>query len=164
MKRTTSIFLFFLLLCSLFSCMHTNPYRDDLSPAALTEQMTRALNDSMTYLEDESGMTDGYFTLPPYVTEKSVRYTSEIENINELGVFHVTGGNAEAFRSLLEEAYLARTLEENREFYDSYIPHETRKLEDAAVRIYGNYVVYAVCDAADRNTVFGAVERALREG
>ena len=88
-------------------------------------------------------------------------YIGETENIDEFGVFHVTDGNADAMEALLREKYLTPCYEKNREFYNSYIPNETSKLRDAKVKVFGNYVVYAIMSAQDRNTLFNAVRDEL---
>ena len=59
--------------------------------------------------------------------------------------------------------YLAQAYEDNRVWYDSYMPEETPKLRDAEVKVFGNYVVYAIYSSADKATLFDAVKAALAE-
>ena len=81
--------------------------------------------------------------------------------IDEYGILH-TDIDIEGAERLIRE-YLARSYEENRAFYDSYIPAETPKLRDAQVRVYGDYVVYAILSPADRDRLFDRIEACLSE-
>ena len=161
MKHITAILLTLTMLVSLASCFHAYSFGDSIMISEITEEILDELDSPLPYLVDNTGFTDEYFTLPDYVTDHAVLYTGEVNNVDEFGIFHVTSGNAEAMEALLRESYLAASYEKNREFYDSYIPNETPKLRDAEVKRFGNYVVYAIMSAADRNTLFNAVRDEL---
>lgn len=161
MKRIISILLIFLLLPTLAACFRTHSYHDGVMISEITEEILDDLHSPLLYLIDNTGFTDEYFKTPDYVTEHAVLYTGESNNIDEFGIFHVTDGNSEAMAALLLENYLTESYKKNKEFYNSYIPDETPKLRDAEVKIFGNYVVYAIMSPSDRHTVFNAVRDEL---
>lgn len=161
MKRWIATLLMLACVASLASCMRAHSFTDAMMISEISEEVLDELDSPFPYLVDNTGFTEDYFALPDYVTEHAVFYTGEVNNIDEFGIFHVTSGNAATMEALLRERYLAASYEKNRDFYNSYIPNETQKLRDAEVKSFGNYVVYAIMSAADRNTLFNAVRDEL---
>lgn len=162
MKR---FFCLLLTLAALFcvpSCGRTVTYRDDLSISALTDTIRSALNHELQYSKADDQHFKDYFTMPSFVRERDVYFSTDGNNLNEFGLFRVAAGSAEEMEAHLK-SYLASSLEKNREFYDSYIPEETAKLRDAEVRRYGNYVAYAILDRDGRQSFFSAIEKKLTE-
>ena len=160
--RLLSVLLCIALFSSLSACAQREHFKDDVSAEELADSITHALSKD-DYLTDDQNLTDSYFTLPESVTEHTVRYAADTNNINEFGVYHVTKGGTKELEALLVEKYLELSYLNNREWYDSYIPEESAKLRDAEVRTFGNYVVYAILDKEDRNTVFETVEHLLEQ-
>ncbi|MBE6589741.1 MAG: DUF4358 domain-containing protein [Ruminococcaceae bacterium] len=160
MKKTILLFCA-LLACLplLLSCAATHEYRDDLEVRELYSLSERS---DGAYLVDNSGFLEDYFALPDYVTEHAILYRRETDSLDEIGFFHVTEGNAEKLKRMIEEEYLSAAYEKNRDFYDSYMPRETPKLANAEVRIFGNYVVYAVLSDTDKAELFRSMKYALR--
>lgn len=149
-----------ILLLSLFSCAKPS-YRNDASPAELSAAAVAAIGTPDEYSVAAEGYLDDYFTAPSYVTAYSISFATDGNNLDELGIYQVTEGNAEAMKAVLEK-YLSDSLDRNREWYDSYIPKETPKLRDAEVKVFGSYVVYAICDKNDRAAVFSSIEALLQ--
>ena len=154
----------------LSACAPQREYRDDRSAVDLADvglTSVRSASDAApdtVYLRDESDLLASYFDLPDYVPELCVLYAQEIACLDEVGVFHVTdGASAASLASLLHDAYLRPSYERNRDWYNSYMPHETPKLRDAEVRVFGNYVAYAILSPASRAAFFSAIEAALSE-
>lgn len=152
----------------LSACAPQREYRDDRFAVELAEvgiTSVRSAPDAVreaVYLRDESDLLASYFDLPDYVLEFCVLYAQEVACLDEVGVFHVTdGASAAALASLLRDAYLRPCYERNRDWYDSYMPHETPKLRDAEVRVFGNYVAYAILAPASRAAFFSALVAAL---
>ena len=165
MKRIL-IFCLLLLCFSLTAC-GTREYRDDVDVTALAERITEELNEDtdlpLRYVKDDTGFLDEYFRVPDYITDHAVLYAVSTNNLNEIGVWRVQEGHAQELAALLRDDYLKASLEKNSAWYDSYIPMETPKLRDAEVRVYGNYVVYAILNAEDRDTAFDTVEDVLEK-
>ncbi len=162
MKRIISILLTALLLFLLPACAKARHYRDDISGKKLAELALRAPKSDSGYSAADAHFLDDYFLIPSYVTDHAVHFSSDGSNLNELGVFHVQNGHAEELKDTLR-GYLSESLSKNQAWYNSYIPEEIPKLRDAEVRIYGNYVVYAIFDKDDRAAVFDSVEQTLTE-
>ncbi|MBR1497233.1 MAG: DUF4358 domain-containing protein [Oscillospiraceae bacterium] len=81
-------------------------------------------------------------------------------NIDEFGVFHASGDGASAREiKTVAEAYLARRLEV---WMEEYMPEEKPKLENAEVRVSGDYVIYCILSDADKAAAFRAFEDALK--
>ena len=160
MKRFLLLLTALLLLASLSSCQKES-YRDDLPVNALSGTVITALGDT-DYSTADDGFLDDYFQAPAYVKEKIVCFATEGNNLNEFGIYHVTDGNAAQMKEVLE-GYLSTSYANNQSWYDSYIPEETPKLRDAEVKVYGNYVVYAIFSQEGRATVFATIAQMLAE-
>lgn len=159
MKR---LFILLFCVCSLtillLSCAKVRSYRDDVSINELSE-IPNALDNE--YQMDRSDVLEDYILLPDYVAEHAVFYKKEPTVLDEIGLFRVTGENAEHLAKLLKEDYLLKSYDKNHTFYDSYMPKETKKLADAEVRTFGNYVVYAILSEGDKALLFEVMEKAL---
>ena len=89
-------------------------------------------------------------------------YSAEVENIDEVGIFHAgSKENATAIASLAEK-YISDMQKNQRAFIESYAPAETAKLDDARVYILGNYVIYTILSPSDRSAVIDKIESLLR--
>ena len=89
-------------------------------------------------------------------------FATDGNNLDEIGIYQVTDGNANAMKTVLED-YLEDSLARNQSWYESYIPKEIPKLRDAEVKVFGNYVIYAICSKEDRAAVFSAVADLLKQ-
>ncbi len=158
MKRILTALLATLLLFSLASCTETS-YKNDVPVASLADTAVSALNDGKQYSTADADFLDSYFAKPDYVTESVIRFSTDGNDLNEFGVYHVTDGNTDAMKAALSD-YLT-------EFYElynaNYLPEETPKLRDAEVKVFGNYVVYAMLNDTDRANLFASIENALKE-
>lgn len=149
------------LLCvlTLAGCGKVTPrsYLTSMSADEVADAAGRGLDESFR-TADADYLTD-YVTLPQSGYTLSVRVAMAGDRIDEYGVLHSDIGTDGAARLIRE--YLARSYEQNRAFYDSYIPAETPKLRDAEVRIFGDYVVYAILSPEERERVFAQAEACL---
>ncbi len=158
MKKLLTALLALSLLLLAVGCSSTT-YKNDAPVSTLADTAITALNDGKDYSTAESDFLDSYFTKPDYVTESVIRFSTDGNDLNEFGIYHVTDGNAEAMKSHLSK-YLT-------DFYDlynaNYLPEETPKLRDAEVKVFGNYVVYAMLNDTDRATLLTSIEQALKQ-
>ena len=138
-------------------------YADDVSVKDLTDEIKFNLSGTLPeYSVADKGYLDDYFSIPDYVTDHEILFSTAGNDLDELGVFHVTEGNAEDLAEKLE-GYLKNSYEQNKDWYDSYMPEETPKLRDAEVKVFGNYVVYGILSDANRQAAFDAVEAELKK-
>ena len=162
MKKATSLFMTALILFNLGSC-HSNlvSYSDAQPCTELSEIALDSFDSPTNYTTANELFLIDYFETPSYVMDSIIRFASDSGNLNEIGIFHTTDGNAFHMADLLK-TYLMQSYEKNRSWYDSYIPTETPKLRDAEIRIYGNYVVYAILSKDSKNQLFQSIEDQLR--
>ncbi len=169
LKRKESLMKKILCLClalitlalPLVSC--SKDYADDVS----VDDLRDALEDSLTgtvpeYSLADKGYLDDYFTIPDYVSDYVICFSTPGDNLDEFGIFHVTEDNADDLKDKLED-YLSDSYDQNLNWYNSYMPEETPKLRDAEVKVFGNYVVYTVLSDEDAKAAFEAVENKLKK-
>ena len=163
--KTRRFFAFFLTILSLFSitsCKKATPvYRNVLPATELAEEARDELD--MTEFRTAPGdwLAD-YVTFPDGVSDYEICFSSDGSNLDEFGIWHVKDDQIAATEAALR-TYLSESLRKNREFYNSYIPEETHKLEKGEVRVFGNYVCYAILDERDKNIFFGTIQEELTE-
>lgn len=134
-------------------------YSDTKSPDDLLAAAETALERQGDRITDGTFLLD-YCDLPSGSTGAAA-YAADRNNLDEFGVWHAEPGSVSRLGDAIL-SYLSASYENNRAYYDSYIPRETPKLRDAEVRIYGNYVAYAILDGEEKNAFFHTVEQELR--
>lgn len=159
MKRFFLLLLCLLLLLSLSACKR-KAYTNEPTASMLAEQALESLDNADGYTVAEHDLLEGYFHRPEGVSDFTVRIRTDRNNIDEFGIYRVSDGKVREMASLLE-GYLSRSLEQNRDWYDSYIPAETPKLRRAEVRVFGDYAVYAILSDGDRERLFERIEAIL---
>ena len=162
MKR----FLFFtltLMLClTLFSCKSSKGYSDGIPCSELLDTAEEQIPIDLGYESFDGDHIKLYFENTELDDDRSLRYSVASENINEMGIFHAPDeGSAKELKEITQR-YLDGLLEEKGTFIGSYAPKELEKLENAEVRIFGNYVAYAILSADDRKLFFDTIENALK--
>jgi len=167
MKKIFVTFLALVMLFSLVSCQRPERYNDDADIDVVIQKGLAALNDGIEYaeVEDEEFYLSDFFTMPEWVDDAEI-FTVKTQaagvgyNINEVGIFEIEGKHTSEMQNKLR-SYLSESYETNKDWYDSYMPEETPKLRDAEVKVFGNYVVYAILSKDDRATFFNAVQEEL---
>ena len=163
--KKTSFLAYVIALLSVFSLCackkSTAVYSDTISAEELAEEAAEELEYENFRTANGDWLAD-YVTLPDGLTDYRICFSSDGNNLNEFGIWHVRSDQIAPLEATLR-AYLAESLTKNKEFYNSYIPQETAKLEDAEVRVFGNYVCYAILDRRDREIFFQTLEEELRE-
>lgn len=150
------------LIFSLCACKKSAVvYSDTISAEELAKEVTEELEPSDFRSADGDWLAD-YVTLPEGLTDYRICFSSNGNNLNEFGIWHVKSDEIAPLEATLR-TYLADSLLKNKAFYDSYIPEETPKLEDAEVRVFGNYVCYAILDQHDRDIFFRTIEEELTD-
>ncbi len=154
--RISAFLSFLLALLLLLTACASTTVTDDLPVDTLLAAAQEELEENGSYLVLDVTYLADDLTPPDYLLESAILRADVGNNLDEVGVFHVTSGNAGNMKQLLTD-YLARSYEQNREWYDSYIPHQTSKLRDARVFTLGNYVFYTILDEDDREDVVDAI-------
>ena len=163
--KTTRFFAYVIglsMLFSLCSCKKSNrAYLDTVPASELAEEVEDEL-DHTDFRTANGDWLNDYVTLPEGLSDYQICFSADGSSLNEFGIWHVKADQIAPLEATLR-AYLAESLLRNREFYDSYIPEETPKLEQAEVRVFGNYVCYAILDQRDRAIFFQTLEEELTE-
>ena len=92
--------------------------------------------------------------------ECAVRLNSEGIAIDEIGVFKGADAEMTAAIKTAVDNYINARIES---WMPEYRPEEFPKLENAEVKVLGNYVMYSIMSDEDKETVFNAFETALEK-
>ena len=131
--------------------------RDDVAAADIAEQVCTALGkDDMvamddTYLQNAMQLDSSEFS------DYAVMVNSKGANIDEFGIFKAGDSGVSAAEEAVR-GYLQFRLDT---WIPEYMPEELPKLENAGVRVCGNYVMYAILSDSEAETAFSEFESAL---
>ena len=156
--------IFFLLLAiSLASCSKSNSYRDDISCNHLAREICDEADADGSYSEYEKEHVAFLFDSASLYDDCSVIYSTDVTDINEIGVFHCENkDNAKSLAEIITK-YITDMQTEQKAFIASYAPRELPKLDGAEVHQYGNYVIYLIIDDGDKQDVIEEIEDALKK-
>ena len=154
MKKRIFAVLFALFLL-LSSCGGPN-YRSDLSAETLSQKCAEELKLENIAFEGREALPKE--NRPGLAPDVSICYSTSGNNLDEIGVWKATGEKPRQVATFLADSLFER-YEENEAFYLSYIPEELPKLRDAEVRVYGDYVVYAVLAPEQKKAFFQFLEK-----
>ena len=154
-----------ILLCvvCVFTACAKEEYKKNIDTKEIAAALCKKTPTESAWINEDQNFIEEYVQIPDYVKESSVYYAQNTNDLDEFGIFEVDEGKANAVRSMLAQGYLQKRYNENREWYDSYMPTETPKLRDAEVRVFGNCVVYAVLDPERQTAFFAECEKLLKE-
>ena len=145
-------FLIFTLVLSLIfvSCSKDVTYRDNLTCSAISSEICDEAEVLGGYSAYEKDHVAFLFENTALYDDCAILYSTEVTDINEIGVFHCK--NNDDAKNLTETVskYIRDMQTEQKSFIESYAPREVPKLENAEVRQYGNYVIYLIISADDK--------------
>ncbi len=162
MKKIISLILLLALTASLFvSCTKTQ-YKDDVSIQAVSDKIEELVSVDGGYNTLSDDYLQFYFKLPAGVTESVVMQSVKSEDITEFGVFKADKKTVDDLEEAIED-YLNDHEESLVPQVNMYAPEEAPKIENASVRVFGNYVVYLVMEKDDQRVVYDAIEALLKK-
>lgn len=149
-----------MLLGLLAACGGNGSYRDDVSIDELAAAVDAAIADSGAMIEAPDNYISGTMQMP--VSEYDgycIKLNSMGVNIDEYGIFK--GKDSEQVQEIKKaaEEYLRWYMEER--WMPEYMPQEYPKLENAEVKVAGNYVMYAILSDSTRASAFEVFQNAL---
>jgi hypothetical protein len=161
--KTICIFAAFVFaLSGLSSCGEKTSYKNDVPASTVCDAAEACIPTADGYYSADSDYLGFYFDgADVLIEEYGIRFARSSTNINEFGVFKVKDGQAAAMETLCK-SYLELKLDRWVAQAD-YIESEYPKMRDAEVKVYGNYVVYAILTKSDRASVFSAIESLLKK-
>lgn len=150
-------------LVPLASCGGGKEYRSDLAAGTVCDAAEGCVPAAEGYYSaDDADYLDFYFEgAEPLLESYEIRFARAADNINQFGVFKVKPGSAGAMKALC--AGYIDTMTERWVAQADYIFDEHPKMENAEVRVFGDYVVYTMLLPADKSAVFGAIEELLKQ-
>ena len=161
-KVAAAVILMLLCVTYVLTGCTKEEYKTDIDTKELAAELSQKTPTDSAWIDEDQAFIEEYITMPESVKESHVYYAQNTNDLDEFGVFLVEEGQAKVVRSMLAQGYLQKRYNENREWYDSYMPAETPKLRDAEVRVYGNCVAYAVLSPERRTEFFKECEKLLR--
>ncbi len=165
MKKAFKFVLFVIAIAILTSsCGSKNAYRSDVACSEITDVIEKEMAAEGGYAR--YGDNELKYLLGDDVslsTDHSVMYSLLSENIDEFGIFKAE--NEKDARKLADECedHLEEKYEDENAFISSYAPEELPKLKNAEVKIFGNYVTFAILDESDRAAFFDKIEQTLKK-
>lgn len=163
MKKYLSLPVFITILSVLLISCKSNPsYANDIPCDTLVKSILQASKNDIEY--QKYAQSDLVYILPNVKEYKecSVLYSTETNDINEIGVFLC---ESEEDASLLLSTLVSHIDDQKisqRAFISSYAPSELTKLDGAVAKKFGQYVIYLVTDPNDHQTIFKAVQNTLK--
>ncbi|MBE6550448.1 MAG: DUF4358 domain-containing protein [Ruminococcaceae bacterium] len=147
------------LICS---CGSKNAYRNDVACSdiiAVLEEQIATEGGYAHYESDELKLVFGDDI--SLATDCALSYSLLSQNIDEFGIF-----KADSEKNAYEIAeecidYIEEKYEDENAFIASYAPEELPKLRDGEVKVFGNYVAFAILDQNSRAALFEKVEKML---
>ena len=159
MKKILCLFL--ILLIPFSACAKQGKYRDDIACRLITNELSVLCPAENGYSNFGPEQIKYFFDDTNIPTDYSMIYSTDAEDINEIGIFHCADADdAEDMLEIVRE-YIENMQETQVNFVSSYAPYEIPKLEGAEARRYGNYVVFVILDTNERKTAFSAIENEL---
>ena len=153
-----------LLFCVCFyACAKATEYRDDLDTEDILKGAPHGVRRADDYAEYDDDFVEFLFGSLASSRDHTVIYSRDQNDINEVGVFHAESEDEslEFYEKATE--YISEMRDTQRAFIASYAPEELPKLDNAEVRRYGKYVVYAVLSTDDSEALFSHIENTLKE-
>ena len=162
------IYLVVALCClGVAGCRATPAYADDVSAQAVAQAAMDTIGSSDDYMDGTSNYFSYYFEgeqAAALVDDCRLMFHRVETNVNEIGVFHVTDKQRTAEVEQMVHKYLEQQTKYLRSFAANYSPKDITKIDNAGVRVLGNYVISYILTPEDEQTVLGAVHDVLTQG
>ena len=152
-----------LSLLILVSCSSTAIYRNDIPCSVISHSICDEADDAGEYSEYGNDHLEFFFGDTALYDDHCVMYSTEVTDINEIGVFHCKDEESAKELTKIVSKYIAEQQNEQKAFIASYAPREVPKLENAEVRRYGNYVIYLILNDDDKQDAIEEIEKLLKE-
>lgn len=158
-KKTVAILALLLALSLLASC--TESYIDTVSPRDLLQVGLSAVDGfGDARFEDEDFILEITSDTLDCLMDFQVVTAKDAKNINEIGIFRAKDGKASELKPYID-AYVEGMQKTYRAM--DYFPEEVEKIDNATVKVFGNYVVYTFLGEVNTDAFYSAVESAVKK-
>lgn len=156
--RSKKAFLTVLVATSVLLCSCSKKeFSDDVDCDDIAEKIK---SPALEYGEYDEEYLDFFFDATTLQDDFCIIYSNDVNDITEIGIFHTQNTDAAEELSAIADNYISEMQKNQRAFIGSYAPEELPKLDSAEVKIFGNYVVYAISD--DNEALFAQVKDTLK--
>lgn len=164
MKKTikiSAVILVVAMLCSLLCACGSSGSDDVNVPVAdISASVANALGKADALAAVDANWVKGWMkTDASQFGEYSVMINAYGANVDEYGIFKAGENMSAADIKATVEAYLQLRLDS---WMDEYMPEEKPKLEDAEIKVVGDYVMYCILSESDAETAFATFEDSLK--
>ena len=170
MKTLHAIPIFLCILLT-FSACSTTVYRDDKTATELVACVEQAVPTESGYRSVEpdylspSAFGEDIDLIQTHVTDWAIALSDRSDaHPDEILVFHVPGGAPDTLRAVTDAVvrYKERLKQRLGDYYRMYAPEELDKLENASVKVCGNYVLMTILDEQQTRAAHTSFETALK--
>ena len=155
-----------LLTLPLASCgdKNSSSYRNDVTVGAVcdaAEGCVPTADGYYNYADDSEYLDFNFEGANSLIESYEIRIARASDNINQFGVFKVKDGSANVMKTICQtyiDIMMERWVSQA-----NYIFDEHPKMENAEVRVFGNYVVYTMLLPSDKTAVFNAIDALLKQ-
>ena len=158
-KLSCTLIIFTLLLSLLLSACGGGAVKSDVAVSELGSAIDSAIGTSDLVDAPESYVTSYLKLDTATVSDYTVKINSRGVNIDEYGIFKASDDAQLTQLQTLVKDYLQFRMDS---WMEEYMPEEFPKLQDAEVKVVGNYVMYAILSDVNKKQAFSAFEDALK--
>lgn len=145
----------------LASCGGSTEYSADVPVSELCSAADALLPDSSDFATTSDSYIIGMMEIDPTeFADYAVKIRASGANIDEYGIFKAADSSEVEAAVSVVNAYLAMRVDT---WMPEYMPEEFPKMEEASVKVFGQYVVYAILADDVKADVFNAIEEKLLE-
>ena len=158
-----NIFVLFITIILLLSSCSKQEYKNDIPCEDLLFSTDIIQNSELEYTNYDDDYLSFFVNDIPECEDRIIIYSLEVNNINEIGIFHPSNSNdVEKMKSVLNN-YISDMRQNQKAFIASYAAKELSKLEEAEVRSIGEYVIYVIASQEERSILFSEIENKLKQ-
>jgi len=161
MKKKYFSLISAILVFALFTtgCGKTAVARDDVAVGDVSAAVVKALGSEDAFVSAPETYISGSMKMEVSDYDSyDIKINSKGVNIDEFGIFKATDSTQVATIEQAVKNYLQLRLDT---WMVEYMPEEHPKLENAEVKTFGNYVMYAILSDDGRKTAFNTFEKGL---
>lgn len=161
MYRIKIIFIALIICTLLLSACNAGKYSDEVSCYELCDKAISSIEESDEFSDYGKEYIKYFFEDSELHDDFRIVYSTETDDIDELGIFHAPSADSAKEIATTVQNYISEMQNTQRAFIGSYAPEELPKLDNAEVRVFGNYVVYAIMDEDEKSDVFSTIDKSL---
>lgn len=157
--RISALVLVLAMLCTMLCACGDKAEDVNVPVADIAAQVASALGktDALTTVDDN--WIKGWMKADVAAFDgHAVMINAYGANVDEFGIFKAGEDSSAKDVKAIVDAYLQLRMDS---WMDEYMPEEKPKLENAEVKVIGNYVMYCILSDADADTAFASFESCL---